>query len=181
MKVAFVVVAFLTRRPPVSQRKKPYRENKSGIPDELNVDFSTLYNVDQPFSQDEALKAGIQLTKRMRQVQVDHDKEVSDIDHTIAKLQKRRKYVNLAYECLSTFTSTGELYLTDDEEETMPEILEDLDITLMDACLSKYGLKSGDVTIRQDYRGDKEWTFVFELSNIDDVEPEDCEEVSHED
>lgn len=122
----------------------PYRIRRCittarSLPDELNVDFSALYNIER-FDKEENLKAGVKLTQQIRQLTVDYEAELKEIDESILFLQKKRKLVKLAHQCFENYTKTGRLSLIGKKDDDTRDALSDDSLKLADVCLAKYGL-----------------------------------------
>eukprot|EP00984_Skeletonema_dohrnii_P008665 scaffold3225_cov72-Skeletonema_dohrnii-CCMP3373.AAC.1 len=108
--------------------------------------FESIYDIDEKYSQEEALKSGIRLTKVMRQVQVDHEEEIKRLNDEIDRLIQKRAYTKLACWCLDKYITLGELgsKINDGEYEKTVD-MDSFDYDLMNACLAKYGMKCTDV------------------------------------
>ena len=114
-----------------------------------DIDFKSIYNLDEKFSQEEALKTGIALTKAIRQVKVDYESELKTIGDEIKQLELKRAYTKLAYWCFDTYIETGKLdrheKLNEDKKYSGALDMEEFDYELMNTCLSKYGMQCNNV------------------------------------
>ena len=74
-----------------------------------DIDFKSIYNLDDKYSQEEALKSGIGLTKAMRQITVDQEEEIERIDKEMKRLREKRAYSKLAFWCFNQYIRLGTL------------------------------------------------------------------------
>ena len=115
---------------------------------EDDIDFQSIYNIDEKYSQEEALKIGRVLTEAIRQVKVDHEKEIESIEQEIRQLQKKRSYTFLAYWCFDQYVKEGKLNSVFEvpTENISKEMMKGFDCELMNTCLAKYGMLCDEVT-----------------------------------
>ena len=122
----------------------------SGLPTskEDDIDFQSIYNIDEKYSQEEALKTGRVLTEAIRQVNVDYDKEIESIGQEIRQLEKKRSYTYLAYCCYDQYVKEGKLnsVIEVPTENISKEMMKGFDYELMNTCLAKYGMLCDKVT-----------------------------------
>jgi hypothetical protein len=120
--------------------------------DELpEVDIqAAIYDVASVVEQQssEMRKAGVQLTKAMRNLEVAHQADLDNLDEVISATKRKKKYVEFAYRCLKLYTSKGTLTwtFTKESNQLMYEELSDwfatpskFDKDLIDSCLAKHG------------------------------------------
>ena len=128
--------------------------------DTEDIDFKSIYNIDEKYQQDEALKTGIELTKVMRQVKVDHEEELKSIGNKITQLEEKKAYTILAFWCFDQYVRLGELnaVFKSPTKNVSTEMMKGFDYGLMNACLAKYGMVCDEVKTSNYYHSlEIEW------------------------
>ena len=109
---------------------------------------ATIYDVQSVKEQHrtELRKAGLELTRAMRNLKVEHGTELRDIDATIKAAVRKKKYVQLAFECCKRYVQTGSLSFEFEDEDdlwcgTGKDVFDknDFDLDLFKSCIAKHG------------------------------------------
>jgi hypothetical protein len=59
----------------------------------------------------ETRKAGVQMTKAIRNLEVEHQTELANLDALMAATARKKKYVKFAYKCVLWYKSNGKLVM----------------------------------------------------------------------
>jgi hypothetical protein len=136
--------------------KVPLDADEEELLPEVNIQ-AAIYDVanflDQQTS--ELRKAGVQLTKAMRNLEVEQQAEIEFLDELIAVTKRKKKYVKFAYKCFKWYTANGTLSWTFSKESNQELHYEEVkelftnkfDRDLFNRCIAKHGfvyIKSGE-------------------------------------
>jgi hypothetical protein len=136
--------------------------------------FESIYDIEK-YSQEEALKSGIRLTKVMRQVKVDQEEEIKRLNDEINRLIQKRAYSKLAFWCFDKYITLEELKTKINDGDYEKSVnMRSFDYDLMNACLAKYGMKCTNVNNGGYYRDDDRYFLHCSLHDENaDLDEED--------